>query len=56
MSTIIYSRRAAIALAAVAFCASFPASAKETVSFGYLADPSHEAVLWPCVTARSNPT
>jgi NitT/TauT family transport system substrate-binding protein len=47
MSTIIYTRRAAIALAAVAFCASLPASAKETVSFGYLADPSHEAVLWP---------
>ena len=24
-----------------------PANAKEVVTFGYLADPSHEAVLWP---------
>jgi NitT/TauT family transport system substrate-binding protein len=38
---------AAAALAAAAIVPAAPAQAKETVTFGYLADPSHEAVLWP---------
>jgi len=33
-------------LAAAMLLQAGPAAAKETVSFGYLADPSHEAVLW----------
>ncbi|HEY6025961.1 MAG TPA: MqnA/MqnD/SBP family protein [Pseudolabrys sp.] len=35
------------AFAAMALLAATPVHAKETVTFGYLADPSHEAVLWP---------
>jgi len=42
-------RRGALALSAALLLwpAAQPAAAKETVTFGYLADPSHEAVLWP---------
>ena len=41
------SRGGFLALAAAAVLQlTAPASAKETVTFGYLADPSHEAVLW----------
>jgi NitT/TauT family transport system substrate-binding protein len=36
---------AASALAGVA-CSTAPAAAQATVKFGYLADPSHEAVMW----------
>jgi len=31
---------------AVTIAIAVPASAKETIRFGYLADPSHEAVMW----------
>ena len=34
------------ALAALALLAAQAAGAKDTLKFGYLADPSHEAVLW----------
>lgn len=39
-------RRLALALALLAAIGSIPAHAKETIRLGYLADPSHEAVLW----------
>ena len=43
-----FSRRSLAALfAAAILLPAAPARAKEMVSFGYLADPSHEAVLWP---------
>jgi len=38
---------AAAAIAAAILLPGARAHAKETVTFGYLADPSHEAVLWP---------
>lgn len=38
---------ALLAAAALLLPAAAPAGAKEMVTFGYLADPSHEAVLWP---------
>ena len=38
--------RGTLGLAAAMLLQAGPAAAKETVSFGYLADPSHEAVLW----------
>lgn len=43
-----FIRRSLVALftAAILIPAMAPAVAKETVTFGYLADPSHEAVLW----------
>ena len=49
MTTGIYVRRSVGALFAAAMLLQTAASAgaKETVTFGYLADPSHEAVLWP---------
>jgi NitT/TauT family transport system substrate-binding protein len=37
----------AIFVAAVLLQAAASACAKEAMTFGYLADPSHEAVLWP---------
>lgn len=39
-------RKTLLAAAAVALTAVSPAMAKDTLSFAYLADPSHEAVLW----------
>jgi len=39
-------KKTLIAFAAAALTAVTPAWAKETIKFGYLADPSHEAVLW----------
>lgn len=45
--TFIVTRGGFLALAAAALLQLMvPASAKETVTFGYLADPSHDAVLW----------
>ncbi|HEU5018268.1 MAG TPA: MqnA/MqnD/SBP family protein [Pseudolabrys sp.] len=42
-----FLRRGLAALAAAALLQfASPASAKEVVTFGYLGDPSHEAVLW----------
>src|SRR6056297_2488881 len=35
-----------ILIAAAAALVALPAWAKDVVSFGYLADPSHEAVMW----------
>lgn len=42
-------RRSAAALSAafLLLLVAVPTNAKEAVTFGYLADPSHEAVLWP---------
>lgn len=39
-------RAAALCAAALLSLSALPAQAKDTVTFGYLADPSHEAVLW----------
>lgn len=49
MTTQIFFRRnvAALFAGAMLLQPAASASAKETVTFGYLADPSHEAVLWP---------
>ena len=44
--TLLRSGVAALAAATLLQIAT-PANAKEVVTFGYLADPSHEAVLWP---------
>lgn len=41
-----------ILIAAAAALLALPAWAKDTVTFGYLADPSHEAVLWALKTGK----
>lgn len=52
ISRLLANRRVFLALTAAMFGAAClssasPAGAKELVTFGYLADPSHEAVMWP---------
>ena len=46
LRTILRSGLAALA-AAMLIQITTPVGAKEVVTFGYLADPSHEAILWP---------
>jgi NitT/TauT family transport system substrate-binding protein len=45
-------RRTLIAAVAAALALATPGVAKDVVTFGYLADPSHEAVLWALKTGK----